>query len=205
MKFKFTPAETKLYKQLNTPTKIQDYLNRLPFNFEVKGETCNSPRVMLETKRAHCIEGAFFAASVLWFYGHKPLLLDLVAHDTDYDHVVTLFKQNNRWGAISKTNHNVLRWRDPVYSSVRELVMSYFHEYFLDDGRKSLQSFSQPFDLSKFGIDWITSGESLLPLADKLDNSRHIQILTPAMRRTLRRADQIEIEAADKVEWKRKS
>jgi len=202
MKFELTPAETKLYKQLSTPAKIQDYINRVPFNFEDKGETCNSPRVMLETKRAHCIEGAFFAASVLWFHGQKPLLLDLVAHDTDFDHVVTLFKQNNRWGAISKTNHNVLRWRDPVYLSVRELVMSYFHEYFLDDGRKSLQSFSLPFDLRKFGTDWITSEKSLLPVADKLDASRHAQILTPSMRKTLRRADPIEIETSDKVEWK---
>jgi hypothetical protein len=196
-------TEIKLYKKLNTPAKIQDYLDSIRFNFETKGETCNSPRMMLREKRAHCIEGAFFAASVLWFHGQKPLLLDLVAHDTDFDHVVALFKQNNRWGAISKTNHNVLRWRDPVYLNVQELAMSYFHEYFLDDGRKSLQSFSQPFDLSKFGTDWVTSEISLLPIADKLDMSRHVQILTSAMHKTLRLASNIEIKAGEQVEWKK--
>lgn len=204
MNLGLTPAETKIYKKLNTPGKIQDFLDTIRSNFEKGGDTCRSPRAMLKAREAHCIEAAFFAASVLWYHGHKPLLLDLVAHTDDYDHVVTLFKVGKHWGAISKSNHAVLRWRDPVYSSVRELAMSYFHEYFLDDGRKSLKSFSKPFNLEKFGKDWVTSEESLLYIADKLDESPHVQILTPDMKKNLRRASALEIKAGELVEHKDK-
>jgi len=179
-------------------------LDTLRINFEKSGDTCRSPRAMLKAGEAHCIEAAFFAASVLWYHGHKPLLLDLVAHANDYDHVVTLFKVGKHWGAISKSNHAVLRWRDPVYSSVRELAMSYFHEYFLNDGRKSLKSFSNPFNLQKFGKEWVTSEKSLLYIADKLDESPHVQILTAAMRKNLKRASSLEIKAGELVEYKAK-
>lgn len=202
MKFGLTPTEVKIYKKLNTPGKIQDFLDTLPINFEKDGETCYSPRIMFKHKKAHCIEAAFFAASVLWFHGHKPLLLDLVAHDDDFDHVVTIFKVGKFWGAISKSNHSVLRWRDPVYISVRELAMSYFHEYFLDDGKKSMQSFSNPFNLSKFGKGWVTSEHSLLHIADKLDQSPHIKVLTPEIKKHLRKASQLEIKAGELVEYK---
>jgi hypothetical protein len=119
----------------------------------------------------------------------------------DLDHVVTLFRKDGYWGAVSKTNHAVLRYREPVYKNIRELVMSYFHEYFLFDGRKTLRAFSKPFDLSKHGTSWITTEENLATLAHLLDTSPHTKILSPKQIRNLRKADKIEIKAGKIVEY----
>src|SRR6266481_5822406 len=171
----------KILKKLNTPEKIQDFLNTLKFNFEKKGETCMSPKRVIEKRMAHCFEGALLAAAAIEMQGYKPLLLDLKASGKDMDHVVALFKRGKYWGAISKTNHSVLRYREPVYASVRELAMSYFHEYFLPDGTKTLKSFSKPFDLSihrgGLCIDWKTSDKDLFILTRMLDESPHTQIV----------------------------
>ena len=158
----------------------------------------------LKTKKAHCFEGALLAAAALWIQGQKPLLLDLVAKEPDDDHVVALFKKGNKCGAISKTNHSVLRYRDPIYASVRELAMSYFNEYFLKDGKKTMRSFSKPFNLTRYGTTWLTSEEDLFEIAYDLDNSPHTKILTGANEKILRKADPIEIETGEVVEWKRK-
>ena len=136
--FGLTKQELKIFKKLNTPIKIQDFLDKIPMNWEKKGETYFSPRRALEARKMHCLEGAIFAATALWLQGEKPLLLDLKAKGDD-DHVVALYRRNGYWGAISKTNHAALRFRDPVYKTIRELALSYFHEYFLDrDGKKIL-------------------------------------------------------------------
>ncbi|MDP3731184.1 MAG: hypothetical protein Q8R34_01670, partial [bacterium] len=121
-----TKEEIKLFKKLNSPRKLQDFINAIPANFEKRGETLMSPRRVLRENKAHCLEGAFLVAAVLWFHGEKPLLLDLKTTDCDFDHVVALFRKGGCWGAISKTNHAVLRYREPVYASPRELAMSYF-------------------------------------------------------------------------------
>lgn len=197
-----TPLERKLFSRLNTPQKIQDYLDTLPINFETAGETYMSPRRMIRAKSAHCFEGALFAAAVLAYHGHKPLLLDLKTAPIDQDHVVTLFKQNGFWGAISKTNHAVLRFRDPIYASVRELALSYFHEYFLDDGRKTLRTYSAPFDLSTYGIDWVTTESDLFDLVQELDESRHFPLLPKKNRRLLRKATDFEIRTLAVAQWR---
>ena len=121
-------GEFAVLRRLDSPERIQAFLYGLKQNFEPGGDTCNSVRVVLRTKRAHCIEGAMLAACALWVHGEPPLLLDLQAVH-DFDHVVALFRRRGRWGAISKTNGVGLRWRDPIYRSLRELAMSYFHEY----------------------------------------------------------------------------
>ena len=199
-----TSAERRLFQKLNTPQKIQDYLDALPVNFERKGETYMSPRRVVRATTAHCFEGALFAAAVLAYHGQKPLLLDFRTIPTDEDHVVALFKQNGFWGAISKTNHAILRYREPVYASVRELAMSYFHEYLMWDGRKSLRAYSKPFDLSKYAPErWITADEELFWLVEALDKSRHFPIVPKKNLRLLRRAYPIELQAMKLIEWKR--
>lgn len=199
----FNKKELKVLKSLNTPQKIQTFLNKLPFRFEKK-DTYNSPRKILRDKKAHCFDGALLGAAALWVNGEKPLLLDLKVAEKkgDVDHVVVLFKRFNKWGAISKTNHAVLRYREPVYKTVRELAMSYFHEYFMNNGEKTLRSFSKPFDLSKFGAEWLTTEKDLYYLVEALDNSPHTQILSPKQIKNLRRADKIEIRAGEIVEYK---
>lgn len=207
-----TKSEIKLIKKLNTPQKVQTWLESIPFNTEEKCETLHSPRMVMEHKTArsansgpsaHCMEGALFAALALAYHGAKPLLLDLKVDDIrhDCDHVVTLFKVNGHWGAISKTRHAVLRYRDPVYKSIRELVMSYFHEYFIKSGRKTLRSYStKPFDLSKLGYNWITSTDNLFEIASALDRAPHTKILTPTQVRGLRKASEIEIRTGEIIE-----
>ncbi|HCM43946.1 MAG: hypothetical protein UY59_C0009G0010 [Candidatus Kaiserbacteria bacterium GW2011_GWA1_50_28] len=199
-----TPPERRVFESLNTPQKIQDYLDTLSMNFEIQGETYMSPRMVLREKTAHCFEGALLAAAALMYNGHSPLLLDLQTIASDEDHVITLFQHNGYWGAISKTNHTMLRWRDPVYKTIRELAMSYFHEYVMwDDGRKSLLAYSKPFDLRRFAPErWVTSEENLLWLAEKLDNSRHFPIVPKKNARLLRSASKIELKAMRIVEWK---
>ncbi len=188
-------------KSLSNPAKVQDFLNSLPFNFENGGETHSSPKGTLARGTAHCFEGALLAAVAFWIQGRKPLLLDLVTIRPDFDHVVTLFEENGRWGAVSKTNHSVLRYREPIYRDVRELAVSYFHEYFLPDGKKSLRKYSAPFDLRKYGADWISTDENLAGLAHELDSSKHFDILLPGQARKLRKADDIEIDASAEEEY----
>jgi hypothetical protein len=171
-------------------------------NYEKGGETCYSPRRVLRHQKAHCFEGALFAAAVLAFHGQKPLLMNLKAGPGDDHHALALFRRNGLWGAISKTNHAVLRYRDPVYRTPRELALSYFHEYFLQrSGRKTMRAYSKPFNLLRFGTDWITSEEDLWKIADALQDSPHIEILPQKDRRYLRPASVIERKAGKLTQW----
>ncbi|MBI4079833.1 hypothetical protein HY414_01210 [Candidatus Kaiserbacteria bacterium] len=198
-----TSPERRIFEKLSTPQKVQNYLDTLPINFEPKGETYMSPRAVLRAKTAHCMEGAVFAAAVLAYHGKRPLLLDFRTIPADEDHVVTLFKQNGYWGAISKTNHAILRYREPVYNGVRELAMSFFHEYLMWDGRKSLRAYSRPFDLSKFPPEkWVTAERDLWWLVEALDNTRHFPIIPKKNLRSLRKAYPVELRAMKIVEWK---
>lgn len=190
-----------LLKSLNSPRKIQDYLNAIPFNKERGGETHHSVKKVLKASKAHCFEGALLAAAALWIQGKKPLILDLKVVRPDFDHVVTLFQVDEHWGAISKTNHAVLRYRDPIYKSIRELAMTYFHEYFLGDGQKTLRSYSKPYDLSRVGTVWISGDENLAWLAHQLDASPHENILTPKQIKMLRNAEKIEVNASSLTEY----
>lgn len=199
-----TKEEIKLFKKLNSPKKIQDYLNSLKINFEEEGDTCFSPRKVLKEQRCHCIEGAVLAAMILRFHGHRPLVIDLTSSREDFDHVITVFKKHGKWGAISKTNHAVLRYREPVYSTIRELVMSFFHEYFLDNGRKTLRSYSNPINLSIFDKKgWMHSTDDMWYIAEHLAEMEHIPILSRKQIANLRKADRIEIDAGKIVEWKK--
>lgn len=201
----FTEAETAVFKRLRTPAQIQDYIDATRINFEPDGDTCRSPLAVVRTGRAHCIEGALLAAYILSLHGYPPLLLDLKSSRQDFDHVVALFKKNECWGAISKTNHAVLRYREPVYKSVRELAMSYFHEYFTDEGEKTLQSFSKPFNLRKFDKKhWQTDDDNLWYIAEALDASPHEPIAPKNILKNLRKADKVEIVAGKITEWKKK-
>lgn len=164
--FNLTEEEYIFLKRLSTPLKIQDYLDTIPFNFEPSGETCMSPRRVLREQKAHCIEGGMLAYLALLLQGEKPRILNLKVDKRDDDHVVILYKRNGYWGAISKTNHAVLRFRDPVYKTVRELAMSYFHEYFLTkNGKKTMKGFSRPISLSRFGSSWVTAEDDLWEIA----------------------------------------
>ncbi len=202
-KFPAQNPEFEVFQSLNSPAKIQDFLNDLFVNFEDDGETCHSPLAILKRRKAHCMEGAMLGAAIFWYHGERPLLLDLKTAEPDMDHVVALFRDRGRWGAVSKTNHAVLRYREPIFKTIRELALSYFHEYFLDDGRKTLRSYSRPFSLLAYEDSWLTSEDNLWAIPEDLDDSFHSPILQKNQERKLRRADPVEIEAGKMTEWTR--
>jgi hypothetical protein len=196
-----TAAETAVFRPLTTPSRIQGFITDMPANFEHSGDTCYSVRAALRENRCHCIEGAFIAACALLLHGRRALLLDFQAAGDD-DHVCALFKLDGHWGAISKSNSLWLRWRDPIYRSVRELAMSYFHEY-VNANRKTLRRISRPFDIGAYRPeDWIT-GEQCWDVAIEIDSSPHVDIITPAQARRLRRRDSLELRADDLKDSKR--
>lgn len=207
MKNTWTKEERKILQSLSTPAKIQDFLNTLEFRIIGTNETCSSPRTVIRDRAAQCMEGAMFAAAALRFHGHKPLIVDLVATKHDADHVIAVFQIDHCWGAISKTNHGILRYREPAYRSIRELVMSYFHEYFLQSNRKkTLRSFSKPVDLSRFDrFDWERNPEPNWFIPDHLTTIPHTSILTTTQIKKLRLADPIEVSMAAIEEWKTNS
>ena len=200
-----TKPELALVKRLSTPHKIQDFLDTLPFNFEKRGETYMSPRRVLQAKKAHCFEGALLAVLALTYHGYENCILDLKVKKSardDQDHTLCIFKMNNHWGAISKTNHSVLRWRDPIYRSIRELLMTYFHEYFLNDGGKTLESYSKPFDIWKrFDTSWIIQEKDLDEVALKLDKLVHIKFIPKENNKLVRKVGKTEIKGAAVKEW----
>lgn len=201
-----TPDEYKALARLTTPIEIQDFLDSLPMNWEKKGDTHMSPRRVLLEKKAHCIEGALLAAAALWIAGEPPLIMNVsprMGHGDD-DHVITLYKRGGRWGAISKTNHSSIRFRDPIYRTPRELVLSYFHEWFINEtGEKVLECYSKPLDLRRFGTDWLTAQIDLWEIADALSVLPHYHLVPKGNWRYVRKADPMEIKAGKLVEWKR--
>jgi hypothetical protein len=197
-----TREEADIFRKLNTPEKIQDFLTSIPINFEPQGDTCYSARLALQMNRCHCIEAAFIAAGALLLHGEKALLLDFQAHGDD-DHVLALFKNGKHWGAISKSNSIWLRWRDPVYASPRELAMSYFHEY-VNETHKTLRRISKPFDIGKYDPDyWLTSQENCWSMAQEIDASPHVDLISEAQARRLKLRDRFEIHANTIKEFRR--
>ena len=199
----FTQKEKTLIKKLNAPAEAQDFLNGLKFNFEKSGETLKSPIFSLRAGSAHCFEGALLGAYILSQHGFTPYLMHLEATKGDYDHVIAPFKIRGLWGALSKTNHAVLRYREPIYKNIRELALSYFHEYFLDDGKKTLRQYSELFDLSGLKRNWATAEGDLWWLDKKLDKIKHYDIAPKSNLQKLRKADKIEIKAGKIAEYKK--
>jgi hypothetical protein len=198
-----TPAERRIMARLSSPEAIQNFLDRMPVYFEEDGDTHMSPRRVLRTRHAHCTEGAMLAAACFAYHGKPPLLMDLRSLPADQDHVVAPFQVRGLWGAISKTNHAVLRWRDPVYRSPRELAMSYAHEYYLPSGRKSLLSFSRPFRLTRYAPRrWVTAEENLDWLIVALDDAPHEPVASPAALARRRRVSALERHTVEVVEWR---
>jgi hypothetical protein len=174
--FNLNKQELVLYRRLNTPEKIQKYLDDLPYNKERDGETCRGPRRVIRDNTAHCFEGALFGAAALRMNGLPPLILDLESVRDD-DHVIAIYRTNGCWGAIAKSNYAGLRFRSPVYRTLRELALSYFEHYYNLDGEKTLRAYSRPVNLSRFDkINWMTSEEELWAMPEYLLEISHTSI-----------------------------
>jgi hypothetical protein len=188
----WTPAERAELARLDTPTRIQNYLNFMAYDPE---PGTASPRRVMREKKANCFEGALFAAAAFRFHGRRPLLVDMRSWNDD-DHVLAVFQKNGAWGCVAKSNFTVLRFREPVYRTIRELMMSYFDVYFNALGQKTLRAYSVPFDLSRFDeIGWMTTEEDISDIGDALDRARHYKVLTPAHIRSLQITDPVLVKA----------
>lgn len=197
-----TKAEFAVLRRLSTPAKIQSFLFRLKQNFEPKGDTCRTVRTVLREGSAHCIEGAMLAAAALWVHGEPPLLFDLRAVK-DSDHVVALFRRRGHWGVLSKTNGPGLRYRDPVYRNLRELAMSFVHEYANKRDHKTLREYSRPFDLRRIDPKiWVTGEDDAWLVGEKLDEARHYRVMRRAQEKLLLRRDPHERRVANVTQFR---
>lgn len=182
----FAPAEIRQLRSLKTPVGVQRFLDEMPYHV---APTAWSPRVVLRRHTAHCLEGATFAAAALRVLGFPPLLLDLEA-DNDTDHVLALFKVRGHWGAVAKSNFTGCRYREPVYRTLRELALSYFHIYFNLRGERTLRRYSRPVNLTRFDRDeWMTSEENVWVVPNHLCDVSHTPLLRPAQIKNLSRVD----------------
>jgi hypothetical protein len=181
-----TPTELTVFRRrLDTPPKIQRFLDDLPYNIEADRETFRSPRRVLADRTANCIEGAVLAAAALRVQGEPPLIMDLTAV-CDEDHVIAVFRRRRLWGAIASSKFTGLRYREPVYRSLRELAMSYFEQYFNLAGERTLRGYGRPVNLARFdAMHWMTSSEDLWPIAAHLERIPHITLVPPAAARRL--------------------
>ena len=172
----WTPAERALFQRLDTPFKVQLYLNRLGYD---PAYGTRSPRWIIRENKANCFEGALLAAAILGFHGRPRLLLDLWSENDD-DHVLAVFRRGGCLGAVAKSNFTTLRFREPVYRTLRELVMSYFDVYFNTVGEKSLREYSRPMSLARFDRrHWMTTEEDIGYIGDALNRLKHTRILSP--------------------------
>jgi hypothetical protein len=183
-------AERAVFRRLSTPEKIQRFLDHdIGYNKEPDGATCRSPRLVLRHGSAHCMEGALLAAGALRLLGHPPLLVDLEAVRDD-DHVLAVFRSRGLWGAVAKSNYSGLRYREPVYRTLRELVMSYFEHYYNPRREKTLRRYSRPVNLRRFDrIGWMTAEEDVWTIPEHLCVIPHIPLLPRRLERTLGRVD----------------
>ncbi|MEP6974889.1 MAG: hypothetical protein ABI787_08160 [Spartobacteria bacterium] len=181
-----SPSELRQLRALKDPVGVQRFLDDLPYHL---APTAWSPRVVLRERTAHCLEGAIFAAAALRVLGFPPLLLDLEA-DRDTDHVLAVFKVRGHWGALAKSNFTNCRYREPVYRTLRELALSYFHTYFNLRGERTLRRYSRPVDLSQFDpYEWTTSEEDIWVVPNHLCDIPHTSLLTTAQAKNLTPVD----------------
>jgi hypothetical protein len=186
-------SDRKILDGLNTPFKIQSFLDTLHYS---EDEFYRCPMRVLRDRKAHCFDGGLFAAMALRRLGHPPLILELIPNGRDDDHILALFKQAGHWGAVAQSNFTGLRFREPVYRTLRELVMSYFEDYFNAAGEKTLAAYRGPINLRIFDrLDWMSSDAGLESLASAMDRYRILPVLSKEMSAGLSPVDDLSLRA----------
>jgi hypothetical protein len=174
-----TESERQVIARLTTPGKIQTFLGQLTYSAE---NTYRCPLRVMRERTGHCFDGALFAAAMLRRLGYPPLILDMLPNDRDDDHLLALFKRDGHWGALANSNFVGLRFREPIYRNLRELVLSYFEQYYNVEREKTLRSYTRPLNLKVFdNQDWMTRDEPLEEIAKRLDEIPQVPLLTEPM------------------------
>jgi hypothetical protein len=188
----FTPEELRNLRRLKDPYGIQRFLYDLPYHL---ADTAWSPRRILREKTAHCLEGAIFAAAALRANGYPPLIIDFEAK-RDTDHVLAVYQIDGCWGAIAKSNFTGLRYREPVYRSLRELALSYFEDYFNMLGERTLRRYSTQVNLKSFDhLDWMTTEKPVWFIAEYLAKIHHFPLISTSQIKRLHRVDERSLRA----------
>ena len=174
---RLTPKLRVTFRNLSSPANIQAFLDSIPYIAE---ELDRSPLRVMTDGQAHCLDGGIFAALALSRLGHRPFILDLLpVPGMDDDHVLALFQKNRNWGCIAKSNYAFLRFREPVYRSLRELAMTYFESYTNTEKQKTLRGYTRPLDLSLFAPDWMWSEDGIAEIAKRLYSRKPILLVSP--------------------------
>jgi hypothetical protein len=188
-----TTKETRLINRLTSPVKIQAFLDSIEYSEE---ERYRSPLTVVRDRKAHCFDGAVFAAAMLRRIGYPPLITDIIPNENDDDHLLALFKVRGSWGAVAKSNYSGLRYREPIHRTLRELILTYFEDFFNSAGEKTMRAYTRPLDLRAFDhLAWSTNDASLDAIAEKLDEIRKFRPITQSMIRGLSFADRRSVEA----------
>jgi hypothetical protein len=174
-----THGERRIMDGLTSPVEIQCFLDAVPYSTD---PFYRAPLRVLRDRKAHCFDGALFGAAALRRIGYPPLIVDLLPNDRDDEHLLAVFRQNRRWGAVAKSNFVGLRFREPVYRTIGELVMSYFEPYFNVDRERTLRGYTRPLNLKPFDrLTWMTRDEHLERIAERIDHVRRFSLLTDEM------------------------
>ena len=188
-----TKSERQVWAALTTPMKIQAFLDKLPYSVETD---YRCPLRVLREQVAHCFDGALFGAGALRRLGNPPLILNMIANDEDDDHILSLFKRGGYWGAIAKSNFSGLRFREPIYRTLRELVLSYFEQFYNVERKKTLRSYTVPLHLKAFDkFNWMISDPPIEKIGKRLDEIRKVRILTRSMIGSLSLVDERSYQA----------
>jgi hypothetical protein len=179
-------------RALKTPAQIQKFVDALDYQY---ADTALSPQRVLRERKGHCLEGALLAAAALRVNGHPPLLMDLEAVRDD-DHVLAIYRQRGLWGSIAKSNFAGLRFRAPVYRSLRELALSYVDHYYNLRGERTLRSYSAAVNLTRLDDrNWMTSEDDVWCVTELLISARHFPLFSDKVARSLPRLDRRSFEA----------
>jgi hypothetical protein len=191
-RFGFSEDDLRTLRKLKTPPQIQKFIDGLTYQY---ANTAWSPRRVLRERKGHCLEGALLAAAALRVNGHSPIVMDLEAVHDD-DHVVALYRHHGLWGGIAKSNFAGLRFRAPIYRSLRELALSYFEHYYNLRGERTLRSYSRPVNLTRLDKDdWMTSEEDVWCVPELLIEAKHYDLFPHRVARELPRLDRRSFEA----------
>jgi len=181
-------SERRLVARLTTPSTIQAFLDEITYSAE---NTYRCPLRVMRERICNCFDGALFAVALLRRIGNPPLILNMIANDRDDDHLLALLRRDGYWGAVSKANFAGLRFREPIYRNLRELVMSYFEQYYNVNREKTLRGYSKILNLEAFDkYHWMTLDEPLELIATRLDKVRNVPLLTNRMLAALSRIDE---------------
>jgi hypothetical protein len=170
-------TDRRILQALTTPQQVQAFLDEIEYSAD---SFYRSPIQVLRERKGHCFDGALFAAAVMRRLGYPPLILEMLPNERDDDHLLALFRVGRNWGAVAKSNFVGLRFREPVYRSLRELVMSYFEHYYNVNREKTLRGYTVPLRLDRFDhLNWLSDSGSLDAVADGLDRLRRFSLLDP--------------------------